>query len=1022
MSAHGSDIYEFGPFRLDPAERVLLREGQALALNPKGFDLLHVLVRNAGRVVLKKELMREVWPDTFVEENNLTVNISALRKMLEQWSSGHTYIQTVPRRGYRFAATVHHPGGSLPCTQPPSSAGKAGSEILVGREPELRKLEMFLSKAVQGFGGMVFITGEPGIGKTALSNAFLRLVRSRYASAKFSQGRCLEQYGTGEPYLPVLESLSALLTGPDHEFVADVLRSRAPAWCLQFPSVFASDDARERLYRETVGATKERMLREMVDALRALASAAPLVLHFEDLHWADPSSTDLLRRLCQEVGNQRLLVTGTFRPEDVERANRAFNNFLLEAQSHDQYEEIPLDLLNREALETYLNTRFTPNRFDPELPVLIHCKTEGQPLFVTSLVQFLVERGDIARIGEYWTVTRSLSELDLVVPESVRSMIRKKLEVLEEQDRRALLYASVQGEEFLSNVVAESLESDELGLEERLDRLERFHRLIQPCAEEELPDGTVTTRYRFTHSLYQNFLYSDLLTKRRSFLHRQAGESLVRCYGNETARIATALAMHFEYGREFPRAIAYLTQAGDNAAGLFAHNQACDHFTRALELSEKLPDEKRASIQIMLYKKRGDENLLRGLLQNAERDYNSVLAIAIAASDAEWECRALTDLANVHNYARKPEEMAACATEALAIAERIGHHTLSSEAKGQLATSYQVVGRIEEAHRLYDESISAARSLRHVPALLQGLTFRGTAHFFRSEYEAAVTAETEAVELASESRNGFYLALSRTYLGYSLANQGRISEALSSLNGALALARRNENPIVLARAPNGLGWIYREMGILPRAIEYNEACVETARTAGATEAEANALINLVYDYTLVGKASKAAAVMQRVDSLYDRQLWNRWRFYEVRHQAASAEYWLAARKLDRAEEHAHTLLANAQRYGVPKYIAIAHRILGEIADFCGDAISAEEELMNSIEPLQGNPAPLVEWRNHAALGRLLQRSAGRPAAAREAFRRAARLVQKIAASIADSELQSAFLDAADIRQVLSGGA
>ena len=128
-----------------------------------------------------------------------------------------------------------------------------------------------------------------------------------------------------------------------------VLRSHAPTWCLQFPAVFGSSDARERLYRETVGATKERMLREMVDALGALASAAPLVLHLEDLHWADPLSIDLLRRLCQDAGKQRLLVTGTFRPEDVERGNRPFKNFLLETQAHNQCEEMALGLLSREA-------------------------------------------------------------------------------------------------------------------------------------------------------------------------------------------------------------------------------------------------------------------------------------------------------------------------------------------------------------------------------------------------------------------------------------------------------------------------------------------------------------------------------------------------------------------------------------------------------------------------------------------------------------------------------------------------
>src|SRR3954454_21774726 len=110
-------MYEFGSFRLDPAQRVLLREDRVLALTPKGFDLLLVLVRNAGRVVLKDELLREVWPDTFVEENNLTVTISALRKILEEGVSGQPHIQPVLRRGYRFMARVRHVGESLPLIQ-----------------------------------------------------------------------------------------------------------------------------------------------------------------------------------------------------------------------------------------------------------------------------------------------------------------------------------------------------------------------------------------------------------------------------------------------------------------------------------------------------------------------------------------------------------------------------------------------------------------------------------------------------------------------------------------------------------------------------------------------------------------------------------------------------------------------------------------------------------------------------------------------------------------------------------------
>ena len=143
---------------------------------------------------------------------------------------------------------------------------------------------------------------------------------------------------------------------------------------------------------------------------------------------------------------------------------------------------------------------------------------------------------------------------------------------------------------------------------------------------------------------------------------------------------------------------------------------------------------------------------------------------------------------------------------------------------------------------------------------------------------------------------------------------------------------------------------------------------------------------------LAGEPGKAAGTLERVRPLYERERWNKWRFYEIRHQAAEAELRLVEGDLDRAGEHARVLLANARKYGVPKYVATAQRLLGEIAAWEGDHNTAEEELMRSIEPFASHPMPLIEWRHHAALARLLA-TRRRPAAALESFSRAEELVQ-----------------------------
>ena len=288
-----------------------------------------------------------------------------------------------------------------------------------------------------------------------------------------------------------------------------------------------------------------------------------------------------------------------------------------------------------------------------------------------------------------------------------------------------------------------------------------------------------------------------------------------------------------------------------------------------------------------------------------------------------------------------------------------------------------------------------------------------------SQYEQSVAAEREAIEIASEARNAFYIALAHTYLGFGLANQGHISEALSLSTKQWPWRAGVRTGLCSPARPTGLAGSIARFWICGTAIEHDEAGVETARSAKVTEAEANALINLVYDYTAVGEQGRALAAMSRVDSLFDRDNWNRWRFYDIRQQAGGAEYWLAARQLDRAEEHARRLLSNAQRHGVQKYLAVAHRILGEIAAMSGDLNTAEEQLQLSIEPFGKTPAPLAEWRCHAALGKVLLQGGKHPAAAREAFARAAGKIQQIAASITDPELRSGFLGAHDVRQVLS---
>jgi predicted ATPase len=903
-----------------------------------------------------------------------------------------------------------------PAPQPLPRMEERPPEPVFGRDKELHRLAEFLQSADNGAGRVVMISGGPGIGKTALTRNFVYAARRDHGRLVLLRGACVEHYGTGEAYLPFLDALGALLQNSSRAVA--VFRLHAPTWCLQFPAVF-SRAAMEHILREATGATKDRMLRELGEALSALAAETPVLLVLEDIHWADPASVDMLRHLAERAHNQRLMIVATARREDIERSNPTLKQCYTEMHARGVCREIELPALGSADIAAYLNAHFAPNEFPPGLAEVIHLKSEGHPLFATGAIQILAERGDIGRANGAWKLNLPLAQVEVDVPASVRSMIEKKVGLLTDEQRQALVYASIEGEEFTSTVLAVLLEADELELEERLDKIGKVHRLIYANKEQEFPDGSIATVYRFSHALYQYFLYDQLLIKRRVFLHRRAGETLERLHTGHRGAVAGQLATHFERGRDFAKAIDYWLEAGATALSRYANPEAVAHFTQGLELVEKLAGDQQAQRKSVLLQRRAAAQTVLSRWKEAHADYLSMRDACRAAGDAEGECRALIGICGVAQSARDIESMERYNPEARALAERIGSQSLIAEANNAWAIYQMVCGSLSEAEASFDRAIPMARALNHRPALANGLTFRGIAHFWRSDYAIAESVHAEAVALAAESRDGFHLPLALYFLGLTLTNRGRISEAMKSMQDGLDLAKRNNNALALSRIPNGIGWLWRETGDLAKAIEFNKGCVEITQRTKAAEAEANALLNLVFDYLEAGQPAQAAGALERIYPLYEREKWNRWRFYGIRHQAAQAEYWLARRELDKAEEHARVLLANAGENRVAKYIAIARRLIAEIAAASGDLNRAEEELAQSLEPYATHPMPLVEWRNHLALARLLA-ARNRPAAARQAFERADILLRGLAATITDPAHRKTFQGMDAVRKVQAG--
>ena len=1034
MAPESSQSLKFGPYRVDRDQRLLFRGSEIIPLAPRLYDTLLALVESGGRVVDKEELLRQVWQDAFVEEGSLARNVSTLRKILGEGPRDHKYIITVPKRGYRFAGTLTAsraldqqdagadsiwPGTASAQTStsegngttPFSSNHPASERTLqkiahnfVGRDLEMKRLEEHFENMLGGSGKLVFITGEAGMGKSSLAECFINSIRLRHPELRVAVGRSVEQYGPGESYLPFLDALSGLLRDYGNQ-IRNQLRRQAPTWCLQLPA-FSSGAEMEALRSETAGATNQRMLRETGDALGVLSLDAPLLLLLEDLHWADRATIDLLRHLCHRLGTQRVLLLATVRPEHIQMPAHALKNCIANMKTRQSCDEIVLDALSEDEIRTLLCRRFEPNQFPDEFASLIRKRTDGHPLFTVSLLDFLAGSGDIVHDGVNWNIASPPAQMVQKIPDSVRAMIRQKSEVLEPDARLALQYASVEGEEFLSSVVARLLDTEQLRVEEGLLSVSQTHRLIRVCGEEELPDGALVTRYAFAHALYQNVFYEEIVAARRTQLHAIAGEQLLKHYGNLAPRIAGQLAMHFERGRNWTRAIEFLMISAANARNMYANSEAEEHYTRAIEVSARLVDSACAGTQFRIYEKRAAVYLATSRFDLSIADGREMIQRARAAGSAELECAALYTLGNTLFWAHRLDEMQSTLEDVLRVsaANEAGRlRALALMAQGHLAS-----GDLSAAEDKLRTLIQCSPSLDR-KTLLDSLDVRARLSFFRSEYEDAEQMFRKQIELALELDDAFEFVKANYFLGLTLANLGRVSEAFAVLSCARNIAKRNGDIFWLSRMPNAFGWIHREMQDFEAADGFDREGAAIGHEAGFGEAEVNSVINLAMDRLQSNDPATVGSAMKTAASLLSHDAWFRWRF-EIRFLHARAAHTLA-------RTDAIALLEKATQYGAHKYVIIARTLLSRIAMLSADLETAAEEIKAACAMLKHYPALLCAWRAYAMLGRI-EMECGNPDAGITAYRLAVSNIRYVADHIDDKRLRSIFLSSDAIRDVL----
>lgn len=737
LSPNGSEMVIAG-WKVDLANEALCRGAEVLRLRPKTWGVLHYLLENPNRLVGKRELLDAVWPDAVVTEDSLTRTIREIRRAIGDSTRDSQFLRTIHGRGYQLVLPdAASRDGAIEARSPAPS--------LTGRAEELARLQDAFDRVLAGERRTVFVSGDAGIGKTTLVDAFVAVSGAGSVPGIVATGRCIDHHGPEEPRLVILEALMDACRGPRSAAVVDALKEHAPTWLRLLSEVGDVEDADA----QRRGATEEGMLRELANAVDALTASVPLILILEDLQWSDGASLDVVSFLSRRRFPSRLLLVGTLR--NVEAIVRAHPSVrvMQDLTTHDDAVEVALDRFTRPEATAYLQGRLDGDAVPDDLARRLYERTEGHPLFLRLVVDYLESGGRLERTGAGWHLTDDGEELDLA-PDHLKSMIRRQLDSVGEHRLGLLQQASVVGLEFQARSLAGLLDADVEAVERICDELTRIYRILRRRAPFLGPDNMPSECFAFSHSLYREVLYDEIPQSRRRRLHRTYAEHVERDYGLQVAPLGSELALHYERAGLADKAVSHHQLAAGHAMRHMQLAKACHHLGSALRLVTQQP----ASLD----------------RDREEAGLRLELGVALTALDGPGS-----------------DEVAESFQRVLSLNERLRLPQLRFAASG-LCGHYLARTRLDEAAAQVVRLHEVAREIPHPAFAAAALGFDGSVHLGRGELAEArdLLERAIAVEVPATGPSPVDITMMiLSSLSTTLACLGREDEARAGLEDLL---------------------------------------------------------------------------------------------------------------------------------------------------------------------------------------------------------------------------------------------
>jgi tetratricopeptide (TPR) repeat protein/predicted Ser/Thr protein kinase len=829
---------------------------------------------------------------------------------------------------------------------------------MVGRERPTERLLALHREVRLGEGAAVCIAGEAGIGKSRLVEEFCRT--SRREGSRVLVASCLFG-GGGSSYRPVADALRQYfaLRGVDSApALQRFLFDRAPRLAGSIPVLsrflrfaFASN-----------GPQSEEELWEVLDQVIAfIAEERPLVFVLEDLQWADEGTVRLFHFMARRVGGRRVLLIGTYRPEettsDAGGQQHALQGVLQLLGREERFERIELQRLSREEVMEVLRRLYPGAQWGEEFGTLLFREAEGNPFFMVEILKLLTAEKVLAKRDEIWTLATTVDKIS--IPEKVYDVVMRRLSRLGGREREILELGAVEGDVFHSGTILRGLGIERMQLLKTLQFLEQIHHLIHATGPQ----------YHFDHSKIREILYDSIPPELRIEYHTVVGQFLAESFG-ESEEHASVIAYNLLAAGLKSEALPFLILSATAAARLFAHADAIRYLERAESLLHDLhpshPPAERIRQLVDIRQRRGDEEYAAGRYRAALESYEVALDLTRSAHDPRREADLVRSIGRMHYLLGHPAEALQSYDDAISRYMTLLEEARASGDESRVNTALRELGKLhffkgdmETAERYLREAIAMAEIRGDERLRAASLNNLSGIHYVRGDMEEAFACHRTCLGIRQTLADETGLAQTHKNMGILHYRLGESQEAEGHLNEALALYRKGVDRRGEAVTLRHLGNLHHNEGDHVGALRHWEASLSLCRELGNTEDLCACLNNLGLIRFEQGHYASAERLYR--ESLEIRASQPRGRVLAVLHDNL-AELYLDLHQIERAEEEVRLAEQIAIDLDSAPVLAEVHAKRALISASRGDLSAAREHgrLAISFGEPTGNVESLIE--------------------------------------------------------------